>query len=158
MTTETRRILFVCTGNICRSPAAQYLAAKLARDAGLSWTMSSAGTEAEIGRGMTPGAVRALATRGVRGVHHVARQLEVEMVAEADVTYALTRGHKAVIDRRFPAHAGKTVVLREAAGFPDVDVEDPYGESDEIYEECAARIEEALRILIRRKSHVENSR
>jgi protein-tyrosine phosphatase len=155
---EAKRLLFVCTGNICRSPAAQYLAAKLAREHGLPWTMSSAGTEAEIGRGMTPGAVRALASRGVRGASHVARQLENEMLAEADVVYALTRAHKTVIDRRFPEHAGKTAVLREAAGLAEADVEDPYGESDAIYEECAARIEEALKILVRRKISVENNR
>ena len=158
MTNEQKRILFVCTGNICRSPAAQYLAAKLARDCGLPWTASSAGVEAEVGLGMTPGAVRALASRGVRGAHHVARQLDEDMLAGADRVYALTREHKKIIARRFPAHAGKIEVLREAAGLPDADVEDPYGESDAVYEECATRIEEALKILIRRSPHVQNSR
>jgi protein-tyrosine phosphatase len=158
MTNESRTILFVCTGNICRSPAAQYLAARLARDAGLPVTAASAGVEAEIGQGMTPGAVRALASRGVRGARHVARQLDAPMLAEADEVYALTEGHASVIKARFPAHAAKVAVLRAAAGLPDADVDDPYGESDAVYEACTARIEEALRILIRRKSHVENSR
>jgi protein-tyrosine phosphatase len=158
MTNESRRILFVCTGNICRSPVAQYLAARLARDAGLSWTVASAGVEAEIGCGMTPGAVRSLASRGVRGALHVARRLDERMLADSDQVYALTDAHRRIIAARFPAHAGKISILRSAAGLSDADVEDPYGESDAVYEECAARIEEALKILIRRNSHVENHR
>ncbi len=49
-------------------------------------------------------------------------------------------------------------MLREAAGLRDVDVADPYGEPDAVYEACAANIEEALKILIRRNSHAENPR
>jgi protein-tyrosine phosphatase len=158
MTTETRRVLFVCTGNICRSPMAQFLAERLARESGLPLKPASAGVEAEVGKGMTPGAVRALASLGVRGAQHVARQLDEEMLSYANEVYAMTREHKAVIIACFPAHAAKVSVLREAAGLPGADVEDPYGESDAVYEECAARIEEALTILIRRKSNVENPR
>ncbi|MFI5362380.1 MAG: low molecular weight protein arginine phosphatase [Elusimicrobiota bacterium] len=158
MTTERQEILFVCTGNICRSPVAQFLAERLAREAGLSWRFASAGVEAEVGQGMTPGAARALASRKVRGARHVARQLDDAMLAQADQVYALAREHKAVIARRFPARSAKIEVLRAAAGLPGADVEDPYGESDAVYDQCAGRIEEALQILVRRNSHVENSR
>jgi protein-tyrosine-phosphatase len=158
MTNEPKRLLFVCTGNICRSPVAQFLAERLAREAGLPLHASSAGVEAELGHGMEPGAKRALAARGLKGLTHLARQLDEAMLAGADLTYALTRAHRDVIVARFPAYAAKVVVLREAAGLPDPDVADPYAEPDEVYEECAARIEEALKILIRRNSHAENSR
>jgi protein-tyrosine phosphatase len=159
MTTEPRDILFVCTGNICRSPVAQLLSERLASEAGLSWSASSAGVEAEIGKTMTPGAARTLASRGIRGSKHIAHQLDAEMLAAADEVYALTRGHKSVIASRFPAHAAKVKVLREAAGLPDADVEDPYGESDGVYESCALSIEEALNILIQRSdNHAEITR
>ena len=151
-------MLFVCTGNICRSPVAEFLAEAFAREAGLSVRASSAGVEAEIGKGMTPGAARTLASRGVRGSRHVARQLDNEMLAAADEVYALTRAHKAVIVRRFPEHSAKVMLLREAAGLPGADVEDPYGESDEVYEACSVRIQEAVEILIRRNSLAKNSR
>ena len=134
---------------------AQFLAERLAGEAGLSWKPASAGVEAELGKGMTPGAIRALASRGVRGARHIARQLDENMLSAADQVYALTRAHRGIIAARFPEHAAKTVILREAAGLPDADVEDPYGESDTVYEECAARIEEALKILIRRNSHAK---
>jgi protein-tyrosine phosphatase len=156
MTTEPREILYVCTGNICRSPVAEFLTEALAREAGLPLRASSAGVEAEIGQGMTPGAARTLASRGVRGSKHIARQLGEEMLAGADEVYALTRQHKAIIIARFPKYAAKIKVLREAAGLPDADVEDPYGESDGVYEACAASIEEALNILIQRcDNHAE---
>ena len=158
MTTERQRVLFVCTGNICRSPVAQFLAERLAREAGLPLRASSAGTEAELGHDMEPGARRALVARGVKGVSHLAVQLEEALCADADQIYALTRGHRATIVSRFPAHAAKVAVLREAAGLPAPDVADPYGESDAVYEECARNIEEALKILIRRNSHAENNR
>jgi protein-tyrosine phosphatase len=158
MPNERREILFVCTGNICRSPVAEFLAEEFAREAGRPLTASSAGVEAEIGKGMTPGAARTLASRGLRSSKHIARQLSEEMLAAADEVYALTQDHKAIIVGRFPAHAAKVKVLREAAGLPDVDVDDPYGESDGIYESCALSIAEALDVLIRRNSHAENSR
>ena len=158
MTTEPRRLLFVCTGNICRSPMAQFLAERLAREGGPALRAASAGVEAMVGHDMEPGARRALAARGIKGVNHLARQLDEPMLADADLTYALTRAHRDIIVARFPAYAAKVAVLRAAAKLPDADVEDPYGEPDAVYEECAARIEEALKILIRRNSHAENPR
>lgn len=158
MTNEPKKFLFICTGNICRSPVAQFLAERLAREAGVHLRAESAGVEAEIGHGMEPGARRALAARGIKSVSHLARQLDEAMLARADAAYALTRSHKDIIVARFPAHAAKVAVLREAAGLPDADVADPYAEPDDVYEECAARIEEALKILIRRNPHAENSR
>ena len=153
-----RRLLFVCTGNICRSPMGRFLAERLARDAGLPWSAASAGVAAEVGEPMTSGAARALAARGVTGVRHEGRALDESALAAADVVYAMTRAHRDEIVARFPAHAAKVSVLREAAGLPQPDVEDPYGLPDSSYEECASRIEEALKILIRRSIHAEPSR
>ena len=159
MTTPSpRRVLFVCTGNICRSPMAQFMAERVAREAGVPLRAASAGVAAEVGHGMTPGAVRALAKRGITDVSHTARQLDAAMLAEADQVYALTRSHRDIIAARFPAYAAKVTVLREAASLTGADVDDPYGESDAVYEDCAAHIDEALQRLIRRNSHVQNHR
>ncbi|NNN06269.1 MAG: low molecular weight protein arginine phosphatase [Elusimicrobia bacterium] len=153
-----RRPLFVCTGNICRSPMAAFLAEKLAQEAGLELHAASAGTAAEVGMDMTPEAARALAARGISATRHEARQLDAALLNAADHVYALTRAHRAWIVARFPAHAAKVAVLRQAAGLTDADVADPYGLSQAVYEECASRIEEALDIILRRNNHVEHSR
>lgn len=137
---------------------AQFLAERAARDAGLDLRAASAGVAAEVGWGMESGAVKALASRGLKGLSHTARQLDADMLEEADRTYALTRAHRDVIVSRFPAHAGKVFVLREDAGLPDADVADPYGRSDAVYEDCASLIEEALTILIRRITYAQNAR
>ncbi len=154
---KSRRLLFVCTGNIGRSPVAQFLAEKLARERGLPWRAESAGTAAEVGEGMEAGAVKALASRGLAGLTHRARQVDERMLAAADKVYALTRGHRDRLAAGFPEFSSKVEVLREAAGLPGPDVDDPYGQSDAVYEQCAARIEEALDILIRR-NHAEPHR
>ncbi len=154
----SRRLLFVCTGNTCRSPLARFLAERRAREAGLPWSASSAGIAAVPDLPLSPGAVRALAARGVTGVAHRSRVVEDAMLAEADAVYALSREHRDALVARFPAHAGKVAVLREAAGLSPVDVEDPLGGSEGVYAECAARIEEALNILIRRTPHAQDAR
>jgi protein-tyrosine-phosphatase len=148
-----RKLLFVCTGNICRSPIAQFLGERLASDAGLPWRTASAGVAAEVGWGMEPGAVRALAARGIVAKSHAARQLDEAMMADSDDVYALTRAHRDVIVQRFPKDAAKVSVLREATGLPEADVFDPYGMNDAAYERCALLIEEALNSLIRRSTH-----
>lgn len=153
-----RRLLFVCTGNICRSPMAQFISEKIGREAGVEVTAASAGVSAETGWGMEPGAVKALAARGLKDLTHAAQQLSDALMEEADEVYALTRAHRDIIVSRHPEFAAKTAVLREAAGLKDADVADPYGRSDATYEDCARRIEEALNILIKRSSHAQNAR
>lgn len=150
-----RRLLFVCTGNTCRSPMARFLAERLAREAGLPWSAASAGVSAAPGAPLSEGAARALAARGLAGLSHSARPLDEKALAEADAVYALTRAHRDAVAARFPRHADKVSVLREAAGLPDPDVPDPLGRPDAAYEACAAAIEEALKILIRRNPHAQ---
>lgn len=154
---KPRRLLFVCTGNTCRSPMARFLAERIAREAGLPCTASSAGLYATPGAPITDEAKRALEERGVKEAKHSARLLAAEDLGAADEVYAMTRAHRAAIAGRFPDHAAKVKVLREAARLADADVADPIGRPYPDYQHCAARIEEALRILIRR-THAENAR
>jgi protein-tyrosine-phosphatase len=137
---------------------ARFLAERRARELGLAISAASAGTAAEVGQPMTPEAVKALSSRSIHGVHHVARQLDARMLELSDSTYALTRAHRNLIHAQFPQFSAKVTVLREAAGLPDIDVEDPYGLSQAVYEDCAARIEEALELIIRRNTHAEEHR
>ncbi len=147
------RVLFVCAGNTCRSPMAAALAARLTRAGGLDWSVASAGLSAEDGAPMAEAARRVLAARGLDGAGHRARRADEGLIAAADRVYAMTRAQKYALAARFPAHAGKISVLREAAGLGG-DVEDPIGRPDAAYEACAASLEEALTVLTRRNAHV----
>lgn len=110
------------------------------------------------GAGLSAGAVRVLAARGLKGLTHRARRVDAAMLAEADAVYALTREHRDALKAAFPEHAAKVAVLREAAGLTPADVSDPIGEDDAAYEACAAAIEDALKIIIRRTPHAQDAR
>jgi protein-tyrosine phosphatase len=156
---SSRRLLFVCTGNICRSPMAEKIAQRLAGEAELPWTAESAGVAAEVGEGMTDGAIHALRKLGINDDKHVARQLDETMLKAADDVYVMTRSHRSTILSRFPKYAEKVYVLLDAAGLEGHDVADPWGYSDAVYVECAQLIHTSLEILVRRHhSHVGNHR
>jgi protein-tyrosine-phosphatase len=153
-----RRFLFVCTGNTCRSPMAQFLLARLARETGLPWTAASAGLGAFPGAPLSAGAAKALADRGLTGLAHEARGVDAALVAEADVVYGLAREHVQSLKNKFPGAAGKIKLLREDAGLKPADVEDPVGEDERVYAETAAAIEEALIKIRERERHASHPR
>ena len=137
---------------------AAVLAERLAKQARLDWVFSSAGTNAADGMPLSSGAARALAARGIGPVTHSARRLTAAVVAQADEIFTLTRAHRDEIVAHFPEAASKTSVLREGMELKPVDVADPIGTDVMVYEACAASIEEALKILIRRRTHAQNPR
>lgn len=156
--TAPRRLLFVCTGNTCRSPMAEHFLLRLAREAGLPWTASSAGTAAAVGMPLSRGASAVFAARGIGPVAHRARRVDAALLREADAVYALERAHRDELLARFPDAAGKISVLREAAGLTPPDVDDPVGADAALYEATAASIEEAVKILVERHRHASNPR
>src|SRR5690242_5085451 len=100
-------VLFVCTGNTCRSPMAEHLLKKILRDAGTGGvTVVSAGVSPATGLTFPPEAQRALAMEGVGAVIHEAQGLTKELVTNADVILAMESRHKSMVIERFP-EAGK---------------------------------------------------
>lgn len=143
-------LLFVCTGNTCRSPMAQmimqqHLAARLQipptelEDRGL--LIMSAGIAAMAGGRATDEAVEVMAERGwdLRG--HESQPLTERLVRFADLTLTMTRGHREAILSQWPYAAARTHVLGDSAG----DVVDPIGGAAEVYRQCANQIDRFVR-------------
>lgn len=124
-------ILFVCTGNTCRSP----MAAALARARGVD--AASAGLYAASGAAATPQAVRAAAEMGGSLAGHRAQPVTEELMETASAVYAMTESQKEELLRRFPGSAGKIRTLTPP-------VPDPFGGDDALYLWCAQRILKAL--------------
>lgn len=159
------RVCFVCTGNICRSPMAEWaMRAHVAR-AGLDGAVAvdSAGTGGwHVGEGADPRTVRVLARRGYAS-QHTARRFDAADLGRRDLVVALDGGHLRTL-RRWADRAGldntslpraarasprlaELRLLREfdpAAGADRLDVPDPYYGSLAGFEECLAMVEAAI--------------
>lgn len=110
-------MLFVCTGNICRSPTAEgFLRRQLAGLAGAAAdgrvTVHSAGTHATLGTAPAE-VVSAASEYGVDLTGHVSRQLTAEMLASADLVVGLAREHVREAALTLPEAFGRTFTLRE---------------------------------------------
>lgn len=109
---DLARVLMVCTGNICRSPAMHYLAA---RDWASAAEVSSAGTHAETGMDATPEIRRSAAVRGLAIPRHRPTQLTAEFVARADLVLVATESHARWIAREMGGLPTHVFGLKQAA-------------------------------------------
>lgn len=134
-------ILFVCTGNTCRSPMAEGIFNALAKD--LPYTASSGGISAFDGDGATAGAVMAVKKYNASLLGHRARRLSKEILDNADIVLCMTGTHKAFIESAYPEYRDKIYTLYEFIG-EDGQVTDPFGGDNRVYDKCAEQIYNAL--------------
>ena len=147
------KILFVCTGNTCRSCMAEGLAGRLLEDrfgTGGNIEVYSAGLAALPEDAASPFAVEAMAWKGIDISDHRATMLTAERMREADLILTMTRGQREQVNSLFPGHAERVFALADFAGHGS-DVPDPLGETLEAYRECARKLEEMIvRVLAKR--------
>lgn len=138
-------ILFICTGNTCRSPMAELLLWAKIRQAGFmdKIRVASAGIRAGGEFPASKGAQQAMKMRGLDLSQHQSQQLTREKIFQADLILAMTMAHKEAVLFMVPAAQDKVYTLAEYAGF-SMDVRDPFGGSDEIYQAAAAQIDKLL--------------
>ena len=149
------RVIFVCTGNICRSPMAEVVFRDLAEHQGLGSRIvsRSAGTgDWHLGERADHRTIDSLARRGYDGSQHRAKQFTAASFLENDLIVALDRTHERILREwaRDEDQEGKVTLL---LGFdPDAsthDVPDPYYAGPEMFDSVLAMIETATRGLFR---------
>ena len=142
-----KTILFVCTGNICRSPMAEGLFRHLTAKMGGRYRALSAGVGAIDGMPPSAHSVQALRELGIDLTRHRSRALTADLVRQADLIVGMTHGHVHAIELMHPEVANKTVVLREydetLEAF-DKDIADPIGGSYQVYLRCRDEIEQGI--------------
>jgi protein-tyrosine phosphatase len=118
------KVLFVCVGNVCRSPmAAALLEQRLSRRS-VPFAVGSAGIAALVGQPVQPHALALMQERGIDLSGHRARQLTAEMASAFDLILVMEEAQRREVERIFPAGRGR---IHRIGRFRDFDVPDPYG-------------------------------
>ena len=143
------RILFVCTGNTCRSPlAAVALRAELGPDAE-QVELVSAGTAATPGQPASEGSQRVAAADGFDLSAHRSRSLTPELARSADLVFVMSPAHRAAVESMgVPREQVHVLSEWPAPGEPELPVFDPFGASFEAYEECWRRLRRHARRIV----------
>ncbi|MBF4457391.1 MULTISPECIES: arsenate reductase/protein-tyrosine-phosphatase family protein [unclassified Pseudoclavibacter] len=162
-------LLFVCHANIARSAAAEFLArAQLGPES--DWQVSSAGVRALVGEDIDPTISAAVRDRGVEPTPHVARQVDVSMLKDADLVLAFEGAHRSWMLSESPKAVRNTFTIRSAARLletiprraaplpflahvktppgGDLDFADPYGRGPAVAKQAVAEIDALLATIL----------
>ncbi|MCB5265714.1 MAG: Sua5/YciO/YrdC/YwlC family protein [Candidatus Cloacimonetes bacterium] len=140
-------VMFVCTANICRSPIAEKLFAKMIREQNMGLDTDSSGL-LEGGHMISLSSMQLLMEQGMmEAQEHVSKQITPEMVARSWLVITMEERQRDYLRKANPETHHKILTLNEITGF-DGDIEDPHGSNIDTYRVTYALIEERLKILI----------
>lgn len=152
------KILFVCTGNICRSAMAHHYMQKRVKELGIQddYVIESAGTNAYTGDRSTDFAIEAMKKYDTNLLNHRATYIEEADVEEADLVICMTEAHKRRVLNRYPNVNDRVYTLKEYVGETGyIDIDDPWGYGLDVYTACAKEIVDCVDKLIKKVSRGE---
>ena len=147
MSGRIKHILFVCTGNICRSPFAEGLLKKLMQKKGLDdIVIDSAGLLALPGNSASGLAQKVAAEYDVDLSGHIAKSVKEDIIAGSDLILVMENSHAKDLLDAFPEAEDKVFLIRRFARFGSRDrgIADPYGLNYEAYRFCFLDIQDCV--------------
>lgn len=147
MTKSVINILFVCTGNLCRSPMAEYLLRSRLNE-NQHWIISSAGLSAANGLPASQTAIEVMAKTGIDLKPHRSQALTKDMVAEAAIILVMTNAHVMELKKRFPSARDRVHLLASFGKNTQKEICDPIGCAAEVYDRTLQEITAGIEGLI----------
>ena len=146
--TQRKTILFVCTGNSCRSVMAEYLFRHMLKDR-KDVEICSAGTGVFLQASASRETLHVLSKEGLDASGHQSQPLSSTLLNKSDLILVMTRAHRHQVLERVPSVEQRVYLLREfvdesVRSDVSLDIPDPIGQSTAAYEECLLLIKEAL--------------
>jgi len=140
-----KRLVFVCTGNTCRSPMAKAIFTGLLVDRDIKdIEVSSTGLAAINGVPASPEAIEVMAGEGFDLSRHQSRQLSLELILPADYILTMTVAQRDYLQEKYPDKAMTIFTINDFAGKVSQDIIDPLGRGIAAYKECAAQLKRLL--------------
>lgn len=133
---STLRLVFVCSGNICRSPIAAAYGRHKAAERGVAVVVLSCGTLGIVGQPAAHGSQVAMAEVGIDISDHYSQGVQAAILDVADRVFVMAPRHEAFLVQHSPAVAAKIVRTWEYAGEPMEQIDDPIGKDLEAFRQC----------------------
>lgn len=136
------RILVVCVGNICRSPTAEVLLKHRLQENGKEVFVHSAGLGALAGKDIEPTARQVLVENGIEPTLHSAKQINTDMIAQADLVLAMEQAHIQHLNEIAPQARGKTFLLGK--WLANKEIPDPYRQQKPAFDHAYKLIDQSI--------------